>query len=95
MDSGLKVCAAGVYTEMILSTPAKSKWIQLRVVSGLASGEVEIAKGLAGSEIDILHWSYGVLTSIDIGNIAFELDKGLRLSLKPSSNITTELHYYY
>lgn len=87
-------CNLGIYTEVVAITLAPSKWIQIRVTAG-AGGELQIAQGAAGFEVDIVHWGYPNNPDYDIGNLAFEFPAGVRISAKPTTNITLEFHYYY
>ncbi len=32
---------------------------------------------------------------MSVGNLEFEIPKGVRISCKPTANITAELHLYY
>jgi len=95
-DSGSIACAPGVYTQLIANTSHKSKWIQVRINNVAADGNLELAIGPAGAEVDLLHWFFSAGTNWDIGNMMFEIPKGVRVSCKPSVAVgSVEYHHYF
>jgi hypothetical protein len=95
-DSGAVACGLGVWTQLIAQTSRKSKWVQLRINNVLADGSLEIGYGAPGSEVPRLHWAFSAGTNWDVGNLAFEIPAGTRLTCRPTVNIgAVELHVYY
>ena len=95
-DSGSVACAAGAFTQLIAAVIRNSKWIQCRINNVLADGSLEIFTGPPGFEVPLFHWAFSAGTNWDVGNLAFEIPQGTRLSCRPTVNIgSVEFHIYY
>jgi hypothetical protein len=94
-DSGAIVCLPNVWTQLLALTTAKSKWIQVRISQDAANGNILIGTGAAGLEVQLLHWSFDAGTNWDVGNLLFEIPAGVRISARPSVQVTVEFHLYY
>lgn len=94
-DSGAVVCAPGVWTQLILSTSGKSRWIQCRISQNIANGSIQIGRGAPGGEVQLFHWAFDAGTNWDVGNLAFEIPRATRLTANPTVQVTVEFHVYY
>jgi len=94
-DSSNVACAANVYTTLIAITLASSKWVQMFVSVAAPGDVVVLATGAVGHEVDFQDFTIILQNGIQLMNLPLSIPAGVRVSLKPTGNVTAEFHMYY